>query len=181
MELSYDKPYAFTVEHDQRVPILITPAGIGEPFERLQNMPSPPKMDYTAIWDTGATGTVITEKVAQDCSLKPVGITRVNTANGERDSQVYFVSVYLPHKVAIRQLRVTEGIFSGPDILIGMDIISQGDFAITNKDGKTVFTFRMPSMEVIDFVEKTAPKSSNNVIPTPTGSRAERRRAKFGR
>ena len=38
-----------------------------------------------------------------------------------------------------------------PDILIGMDIISQGDLAVTNKQGKTVFTFQIPASHKIDF------------------------------
>ncbi len=41
----------------------------------------------------------------------------------------------------------------GMDILIGMDIITLGDFAITNYNNKTVFSFRFPSSEVIDFVK----------------------------
>ena len=31
------------------------------------------------------------------------------------------------------------------DVLLGMDIITQTDFLITNKDGKTTFQFRTPS------------------------------------
>jgi hypothetical protein len=37
------------------------------------------------------------------------------------------------------------------DIIIGMDIITQGDFAITNFGGNTFFSFRMPSIQTIDF------------------------------
>ncbi len=37
-------------------------------------------------------------------------------------------------------------------MLIGMDIIGAGDFAVTNKDGKTVMTYRYPSSKCIDFV-----------------------------
>lgn len=37
------------------------------------------------------------------------------------------------------------------DLLIGMDIISLGDFAITNVNGKTIFSFRLPSVSIIDF------------------------------
>ena len=33
------------------------------------------------------------------------------------------------------------------DILIGMDIIGRGDFAISNADGKTLFTFAVPPFE----------------------------------
>ena len=39
-----------------------------------------------------------------------------------------------------------------PQLLIGMDIIGLGDFAVTNADGKTTFSFRVPSVEEIDFV-----------------------------
>jgi hypothetical protein len=35
-----------------------------------------------------------------------------------------------------------------------MDIIAMGDFAITNSDGRSCWTFRMPSVEEIDFVKE---------------------------
>jgi hypothetical protein len=38
--------------------------------------------------------------------------------------------------------------------IIGMDIIRRGDFAITNANGKTKMSFRMPSLKAIDFVEE---------------------------
>ena len=34
----------------------------------------------------------------------------------------------------------------GVDILIGMDIITMGDFVITNADGKTLFSFVIPTL-----------------------------------
>ena len=37
------------------------------------------------------------------------------------------------------------------DVVIGMDVICNGDFAVTNKDGNTTFSFRIPSEETIDF------------------------------
>ena len=36
-------------------------------------------------------------------------------------------------------------------ILDGMDIISLGDFAITNQNGQTTFSFRIPSSQTIEF------------------------------
>lgn len=42
----------------------------------------------------------------------------------------------------------------GLGMLIGMDIISQGDFAISNFNETTVFTFRSPSKATIDFVKE---------------------------
>jgi hypothetical protein len=41
----------------------------------------------------------------------------------------------------------------GVDMLIGMDMITEGDFIISNYAGRTVFTFRMPSAHSFDFLE----------------------------
>jgi predicted aspartyl protease len=110
---------------------------------------------FTAIWDTGATGTVISQKVINECGLKPIGIAEVNTANEKRLSSVYFASIFLPNYVYFPQLRVIEGTISEGDVLIGMDIITRGDFAVTNSDGRTTFSYRWPSAERIDFVEES--------------------------
>ena len=61
--------------------------------------------------------------------------------------------------VACSFLQVTEGDITGTDVLIGMDIISQGDFAITASQGETKFTFQIPSTHDIDFVKERSPKS----------------------
>lgn len=39
----------------------------------------------------------------------------------------------------------------GIDVLIGMDVISKGDFAISNYNGKTQFSFRIPSQNDVDY------------------------------
>lgn len=42
----------------------------------------------------------------------------------------------------------------GLDLLIGMDVISQGDMSITNFNGNTVMSFRVPSKVEVDFVSQ---------------------------
>ena len=37
------------------------------------------------------------------------------------------------------------------DVVIGMDVICNGDLAITNKDDKTTFSFKIPSEQEIVF------------------------------
>jgi len=82
---------------------------------------------------------------------------------------VYLVNIMLPNKVGIANLRVTRGNIGGDaDVLIGMDIIGIGDFAITNKDGKTVFSFRAPSCDTIDFLtESKSAIVKTTTAPTP--------------
>ena len=148
--------HSFTIEHNGRASVIQTKVHITEAFDP-NNHPHPSFKEYIAIWDTGATNTVITKKVAVDCGLLPISMCRVETAGGAIDSSVFLVNLRLPQGVGVQHLRVTEAILNGAaDVLIGMDIIGMGDFAITNKDGKTVCSYRIPSIECIDFVKQAA-------------------------
>ena len=77
-------------------------------------------------------------------------MTKVSTVGGVITSPVYLISVLLPNNVGFPSLRVTLGNFTGGDVLIGMDVMGQGDFCVTNFRGKTTFSFRIPSLEEID-------------------------------
>lgn len=63
----------------------------------------------------------------------------------------YAVNVKLPNEVEFQGLRVILGNLRSYDVLIGMDIISLGDFAITHPGNETKFSFRIPSQADIDF------------------------------
>jgi len=110
---------------------------------------------YIAIWDTGAMSTVITPNVVSDLGLKPISYTQISTPSGTMQCGQYFVDLILPQNVIAQNVLVTEAIPSGCDALIGMDIIGHGDFAVTNYNGNTTFSFRVPSMQEIDFVSFT--------------------------
>ena len=43
-----------------------------------------------------------------------------------------------------------------------MDVISQGDFSITNYNGNTCMSFRKPSMHEIDFCKNPNMKANSN-------------------
>ena len=52
----------------------------------------------------------------------------------------------------IQNVMVTAGkLGNDTDFLIGMDIITLGDFSVTNFEGKTTFSFRYPSCETINY------------------------------
>jgi hypothetical protein len=42
------------------------------------------------------------------------------------------------------------------DLIIRMDVMTQGDLSITNFEGKTVFSFRIPSIYWVDFETEQA-------------------------
>jgi len=97
-----------------------------------------------AIWDTGAYGSVISPRVAEELGLMPVGVKPIQTANGTYEAYAYVVDMMLPNKLVIRGVEVSESDLKVCDALIGMDIISMGDMKITNKP-TTKFMFRIPA------------------------------------
>ena len=68
------------------------------------------------------------------------------------ETDVYLVNIGLPNRVLVQDVRVSRLGFTGGDVLIGMDIINTGDFAITHANGDTKFTFQSPPQADIDFV-----------------------------
>ena len=92
------------------------------------------------------------------CGLVPTGRKKVTGVHGEKEVATFLVNISLPNNVSIYGVPVTLGDFGkDADVLIGMDIINRGDFAVTNLNGITKFSFRFPSQVHIDFVEETRP------------------------
>lgn len=115
------------------------------------------KNQYKAIWDTGASGTVITQVIVDNLGLIPTGMAIVHTANGQARQYTYIVDISLNEAIIFKDVTVTCAVaFSGGcNILIGMNIISQGDFSITNLNGNTCMSFRKPSLHEVDFCKNS--------------------------
>lgn len=109
-----------------------------------------------ALLDTGAMSTCISTEKAAAMGLTQVGMTQVVGANNEPfNAPMYVVRVRMG-KMVIPLIPVI-GLPMGNnrhDVIIGMDIISRGDLAITNYEGKTVLSFREPSLERINYVDE---------------------------
>lgn len=141
---------AFTWPPGVKVSALVTDAGISAPTKQ----PKVPTKTQKALWDTGSTGSAISEDLAKTLGLIPVTKRNVIGVNTVEVRDVYQVDIYLPDNVRIANASVT----SYPpnrlpfNVLIGMDIITRGDFAVTHADELTAFSFRIPSKETIDYV-----------------------------
>lgn len=111
-------------------------------------------MEVLAQWDTGASGSCISQRAVQ--TLRPVrtGFRTVLTPTGSSIRGMYLIDLLLPNEVLVPDVPVvdTEIGDQGIDVLIGMDIISMGDFAVSNYGGNLVFTFRVPSIKTTDYV-----------------------------
>lgn len=139
---------AFRVEYDGIAISLPTRLEVGLPLP--QEMHNENRfLSFTGIWDTGATHSVITDKVMKALNLSPVDMVPVSGVNSREIRPVCLVNIVLPNHIILPARRVTVCNLNSTnyDLLIGMDIISLGDFSISNRDGLTHFTFAMPSFQ----------------------------------
>ena len=153
--MSIQIPQSFTVKYDGQVNTLLTNCGVSKHFiPDLKNENHPQIENFIGLWDTGATNSVISKNVVDKLGLVPISIGNMSHAGGDSTTNIYIVNIILPNNVGIHSLRVAEGNISCADVLIGMDIISQGDFTICLQKGKTVFSFQIPSTHNFNFVEE---------------------------
>lgn len=147
---------------------------LGPAFKRHINVntPLPFPDNLIAVWDTGATGTTITQELARRLQLDEIGEVEIHGVTGSETCKRFLISLHLPNKIIIPELEVTDCAGNiGCDVLIGMDVISLGDFAVNNFLGRTTFTFCVPSVERIDFTRQLARNAIRGkfIAPPKTG------------
>lgn len=168
---------ALTTKANGLLLVLQTPVEVSLPLTGAPQVRPAKTHRCTGVWDTGATGTVITQAVVGALDLQPIGLAQVHTASGTAQQPVFLISLLLPNKVAVAT-RATMAPLVGCDVLIGMDVITLGDFSVTNFKGKTTVSFRYPSCAEIDYTEQAKELNALRAksAPSPDGkSRWERR------
>jgi predicted aspartyl protease len=151
--MSNQKSLAFRVDFNSRVRAIKTYVSLFS----ISSSPPNKGIRIEAIWDTGATNSVITPYVAQQLRLSPIDTVRIKGVNSEADAPVALVHISLPNNLLLVSRRVTIAKIGGEaDMLIGMDIISLGDFLISNLNQKTSFSFVIPPFpNQPDWVERS--------------------------
>lgn len=150
MNKSKENISAFTKTYSSLSNVIITPVKVSKNnINETENA-----LDVKAIWDTGATDCAISRQIAENLGLIPIQKTIVCTANGEALQNVYAINLALPNNVLLSNVVVTEVPSIGSaDMLIGMSVITKGDFSISNYNNETVMSFRIPSLTKTDYVE----------------------------
>ncbi|MBQ7985278.1 MAG: aspartyl protease family protein [Bacteroidales bacterium] len=143
--------YAFTSVNPTYNREIVTLAEVSKPSKNNDLLQF---TQYRALWDTGATNSVVTPKIVKELNLIPIGVTKTTHAGGHSEVNVFQISIRLPNNIIIPNVLVSEcadqaGRF---DLIVGMDIISLGDFAITGQGNQRMVSFCLPSMMMIDYV-----------------------------
>lgn len=116
--------------------------------------PLPAATPTKALWDTGASKSVLSTAFIEALGLTPVGTREVHHGDGKSVRSTFMVNLGLPNGVHVAGVLVTEFPASHNhfSVLVGMDVIALGDFSISNVGRKTTVSFRIPSCATIDYV-----------------------------
>ena len=110
---------AFTINYGQIVDSVVTEcivSNVDAEGDSKQNN----GVRCLAIWDSGATSSIITRNIIDKLNLQPVGVCQVAGIHGTEYEYTYYVDLMVPGEMTFNTLEVTEGELEDVDILIGM-------------------------------------------------------------
>lgn len=96
-----------------------------------------------ALWDTGASSSCISERMARKIGLRPVDTGVGIGTTGQQDIAYYIVDVCLTPEMIFKNVKIAGFPLENHDIdfVIGMDIISKGKLVVENRNGRTEVEF----------------------------------------
>tara|TARA_R110002072_G_scaffold72354_1_gene173011 strand:+ start:30671 stop:31102 length:432 start_codon:yes stop_codon:yes gene_type:complete len=102
--------------------------------------------NYNAQWDTGATNCIISKRLLNDLGLRQVGESKCGFLTEGTYKLItipnYYVNLQIDDKTIFKNVEVNAlDMPEDIDFIIGLDIISKGDFLITSRFGKPELSF----------------------------------------
>ena len=148
--------HPLTIEFGERALEISTPVKVSNYYDEIRqpHIAHPEFIECKATWDTGAMSTTISPAIVEKLGLDSFGRVEMHHAYGDAVVDTHVINLLLPNKMEVKTLQVMEGAMTDVDILIGMDVITLCDFAITNKDGKTIFSLDVPSCHRTDYTKE---------------------------
>jgi prophage DNA circulation protein len=110
----------------------------------ITSVDSGKSVKVAAIWDTGATTSLVNDKIVKSLQLKEIGIAQVKHVAGATAFPIHLAAIEIEGGMKITEHRlVSFPSIHAFDMIIGMDIIVLGKFCIENEHGNTVFSFKL--------------------------------------
>lgn len=125
------------------IELVVTPS---VPYMKAMGL-TPPQVKaikVSAMIDTGATGTVLSQGLAETLGIKPVGSTSINTPSSTNVMcHQYDVQIVFPNQVTMESIVIIEAPLQGQHIqcLIGRDVLQHGVLIYTGYDNSFTLTF----------------------------------------
>lgn len=143
---------SYTKEFTGRVSAIVTNCIVFTPDDLSKTTPRAYYHSQNCAWDTGSEITVICPELAEALGLKEIGRAQVGGIGSEdHESWITEVHLGLPSGETFENLKVFVDELPDYDMIIGMDVMSEMDVAITHSNGHTKFSYERPSKRDIDF------------------------------
>jgi uncharacterized membrane protein YwaF len=109
-----------------------------------------------ALWDTGAMMSAITPEIRDKLKATTIDSIRLVGIHTAQEVDIVIITVELPNRVVKKSIKVAVcNMISNAEMILGMDIISLGDFALSNGNEQTLFSFAAPPFQdKIDFSKR---------------------------
>lgn len=119
-------------------------------------------LNLKGMWDTGATTSCLDIKYLDVLNIKSTASTEYSAIGIHGNTDLYQIDLLINDCMLIHNLRIASQDLSSNEIqfLIGMDIISLGDFSINTINNKTIGCFRYPTNHKL-------PHDTNDVLNKP--------------
>lgn len=132
--------FQFDLETNGDAPEIATPIYLSKPDSTAD------KIRCNAIWDTGATSSMISAAMAKKLALAPTGTTQIAGVHGVSNAKCYLVDITFGNGFCLQKIKVSEASdFGGFDLLVGMDIIGRGKMFLDGTRDKLNVRFQMPT------------------------------------
>ena len=130
----------------KQTPLNITATYAGIPFALTSEAilsANGMSMKATVAWDTGANMTGISFGVIAELGLSSRERRTVYSGRGLAQTWIFKIDIDLGHDIIFRDVTVQSAVLqgSGVDALIGLDIITKGDFHVRSECGQTIMTY----------------------------------------
>lgn len=97
------------------------------------------------MWDTGSNATILSTVLIRELRPDIFGQGGMTGIGGEAEGNTYLLHVLLPSGDVITYQEVYEADLHDYDAIIGMDIITRGNFHLDSDQGETLFSFQLPN------------------------------------
>lgn len=160
------KPYAFTGRYIMFRNRIVSDVWLCSPDDGNTNATK-----IRALWDTGCSHSIVSKRVADFLTLPAVGVNKFRTSFGEVGvCEMAMVKVCVV--LGAERLVIECGVDEKPnsdldcDLTLGLDFITQGDFAITHDDEQLVLSFCYPPISTPTDYATIVPKLSSELVAT---------------
>jgi hypothetical protein len=144
---------------ERKLEQLVSPVGFIPHLSSDETIVGAPVM-LDALWDTGSNVSCISSSAYKRLKLVPFGADEsgiISGVGGTAKTSMTIATIYIFHNLIVEYCPFYVVTFDDKtfDLIIGMDIITMGDFAVCNTGGKTSFSFAIPSFpDRINFADK---------------------------